>query len=153
MEEFIGIVKEFVNLPPLLCTVIGSACAMVASAFGGFDVGLGMLLSMMALDYLTGMICAAVFHKSPKTENGGLESRAGWKGLVRKGMILLMVVVAQCTEIVSGISLVRDTVVVAYLVNELVSITENMHLMGVPVPKKLQKAIDVLRDKENENGD
>ncbi|MBS5029113.1 MAG: phage holin family protein, partial [Clostridiales bacterium] len=43
----------------------------------------------MALDYLTGMIAAGIFHKSKKSAEGGLESRSGWKGLCRKGISLL----------------------------------------------------------------
>ena len=136
-----------VTIKSVLCTVIGCAGSMIASAFGGWDAGLITLILFMAADYITGLLVAGVFHTSEKTESGGLESRAGWKGLCRKGVTLLIVLVAQRIDIVAGTSVVRDAVVIAYIVNETISITENAGLMGVPVPDKLMAAIDVLQGK------
>lgn len=136
-----------VTIKSVLCTVIGCAGSMIASAFGGWDAGLITLVLFMAIDYITGLMVAGVFHASEKTESGGLESRAGWKGLCRKGVTLLIVLIAQRIDIVAGTSMVRDAVVIAYIVNEAISITENAGLMGVPVPDRLMAAIDVLQGK------
>lgn len=76
-----------------ICTVSGVVGSIIASIFGGWTASLTTLLIFMALDYIAGLICAGVFHKSQKSESGALESRAGWKGLCRKGMILLLVLV------------------------------------------------------------
>lgn len=130
-----------------LCTVIGCVGSLFASAFGGWDAGLITLIVFMSADYITGLLVAGVFHTSEKTESGGLESRAGWKGLCRKGVTLLIVLVAQRIDIVAGTSVVRDATVIAYIVNEAISITENAGLMGVPVPDRLMAAIDVLQGK------
>lgn len=69
-----------------ICTAIGVAGSFIASMFGGWDAALATLVIFMAIDYVTGLIVAGVFHNSGKTENGALESRAGWKGLCRKGV-------------------------------------------------------------------
>lgn len=136
-----------VTIKSVLCTVIGCVGSVIAKAFGGWDAGIMTLLIFMAADYVTGLMVAGVFHASEKTESGGLESRAGWKGLCRKGVTLLIVLVAQRIDIVAGTSMVRDAVVIAYIVNEAISITENAGLMGVPVPDRLMAAIDVLQGK------
>lgn len=67
--------------------VIGIIGATITSLFGGWDTALSTLLIFMAIDYVTGLIVTGVFKKSPKTETGALESRVGYKGLFRKGMI------------------------------------------------------------------
>lgn len=105
------------------------------------------LILCMALDYLTGMLAAGIFHKSKKSAQGGLESRSGWKGLCRKGISLLIVLVAYRIDLIAGTDFICNAVMAAYLVNELLSITENIGLMGVPVPKVLAGAIDLLRQK------
>ena len=77
-----------------ICTIVGVVGSFIASLFGGWDTALVTLMIFMAVDYITGLVVAGVFHKSPKTDGGTLESRAGWKGLCRKGMTLLVVLVA-----------------------------------------------------------
>lgn len=75
--------------------IIGFLGSAAASLFGGWNLALQTLLLCMAADWVTGgILLPAVFRKSPKSENGTLESRAGFKGLCRKGMILLVVLIA-----------------------------------------------------------
>ena len=130
--------------------VIGILGASIASLFGGWDTAMVTLLIFMAIDYISGLIVAAVFKKSPKTETGALESRAGFKGLFRKGMTLLIVLIASRLDLVMHTNFIRDAVVIAYIVNESISIIENAGLMGIPVPKAIIKAIDILKRKEDE---
>ena len=82
---------------------------------------------------------------APKTKTGTLESRAGWKGLCRKGVSLLVVLVACRLDAIIGSSFIRDATVIAFACNETISIIENAGLMGVPVPKVLVEAVDVLK--------
>lgn len=137
-------------------TGIGVVGGFVASLFGGWDAGLVTLIIFMGVDYLTGLIVAGVFHNSEKTETGTLESRAGWKGLCRKGVSLLVVLVACRLDLVIGSNFIRDSVVIAFIANETLSIVENAGLMGIPIPAVIAKAIDVLKkkaeseDKKNE---
>ena len=136
-----------------LCTILGTIGACIASLFGGWDAAIVTLLIFMAVDYVSGLIVAGVFHQSKKTATGALESRVGFKGLCRKGMILLLVLVATRLDISIGTSYIRDGVCIAFIVNELISIIENAGLMGIQIPKALQNAIDILKkegDSENE---
>ena len=130
-----------------ICTAIGVVGSTIASFFGGFDAALITLLIFMGVDYATGLIVAGVFHKSEKTENGALESRAGWKGLCRKGVSLLVVLVACRLDMIMGSNFIRDATVIAFIANETISIIENAGLMGVPIPSVITKAIKVLKKK------
>lgn len=133
-----------------VCTATGVVGSVIASAFGGWDAAMITLISMMVIDYLTGVLVAGVFHNSPKTENGALESKAGWKGLCRKGVTLLIVLVAARLDIILGTEFIRDAVVIGYIANEVISIIENAGLMGVPIPSAIEKAIEVLQSKGEE---
>ena len=135
----------------IILSVIGVFGGAVAALFGGWDAAVATLCIFMAVDYVTGLVVAGVFHKSQKSENGALESRAGWKGLCRKGAILLVVLVAARLDLVLGVNFVRDGVVTAFIANETISIIENAGLMGVPIPAAITKAIDVLNKKEKSN--
>ena len=101
----------------------------------------------MVIDYITGLVVAGVFHKSKKTENGALESKAGFKGLCKKGMILLFVLIGYRLDLAIGTAYIKDAVCIGFMVNELISIIENAGLMGVNVPTPITKAIDILKDK------
>ncbi len=134
-----------------LCTIVGTVGGFIASLFGGWDTALATLLIFMAVDYATGLIVAGVFHKSQKTENGALESRAGWKGLCRKGTSLLVVLVAYRLDLVIGSNFVKDATIIAFIANETISIIENAGLMGAPIPAVIVKAIDVLKQKADDS--
>lgn len=130
-----------------LCATLGAIGAGIASAFGGWSAALTTLIIFMAIDYISGLILAGVFHRSSKTESGALESKAGWKGLCRKGLTLLIVVVASRLDVMLGTTFVKDAVCIAYICNEALSILENAGLMGVPIPKAIKNAIEILKKK------
>lgn len=130
-----------------ICAAVGMIGAAITAIFGGWDTAMISLVIFMAVDYITGLIVAGIFHRSEKTEHGGLESRAGWKGLVRKGVTLLVVLVAYRLDLMLGTSYIKDAVIIAFCANELLSITENAALMGIPVPTPIRKAIELLRAK------
>lgn len=132
-----------------LCTAIGVLGSLIASLFGGWDAAMVTLMVFMAIDYITGLIVAGVFHQSNKSNGGALESGAGWKGLCKKGVSLLIVLVACRLDIVIGSNFIRDAVVIAFIANETISIVENAGLMGVNIPAPIMSAIDVLRNREN----
>lgn len=127
---------------------VTAAGGFLSWLFGGWSTALAVLLVCLALDYATGLIVAGIFHKSPKTANGGLESRAGWKGLLRKVATLLMVAMAHFVDVLLGTVYIRDAVVLAFCVNEMLSLLENFGLMGLPIPKALANAVELLRKKE-----
>lgn len=131
----------------MICTTLGVVGSAIASAFGGWDAGLATLIIFMAVDYLSGLLVAGVFHKSNKTDTGALESKTCWKGLCRKCMTLIFVLVAYRLDLVIGTSYIRDAVIIAFIANELISIVENAGLMGLPMPEVIIKAIDILQKK------
>lgn len=126
---------------------IGTVGSFVASFFGGWTTSLSTLLIFMAIDYMTGLVVAGVFHKSKKTDSGALESRAGFKGLCKKGMILLLVLVGHRLDLATGASYIRDGVCIAFIANETISIFENAGLMGIKIPGVLENAIEILKKK------
>lgn len=134
-----------------ILALTGIAGAFVANAFGGWDASIATLLIFMAIDYITGLIVAAVFHNSPKTEGGALESKAASKGLIRKGMTLLIVLIGARLDLMLGAHYVRDGVVVAFVVNEALSILENAGLMGIDYPEPMKNAIELLRGKNDKD--
>ena len=121
--------------------------AFVSRAFGGWSASLNTLCIFMAIDYVTGLIVALVFNRSPKSEHGGISSGASVSGLFRKGGILAMVFIGARLDILTGSGYIRDGMCIAFIVNELISITENAGLMGIPIPAVLKKVIDVLKEK------
>ena len=136
------------ELKSIILTCIGTIGGGIAALFGGWTSAMTTLIIFMVIDYITGLIVAGVFKKSGKSKSGALESRAGFKGLCRKGMILLILLVACRLDLALGTSYIKDAVCIAFVANETLSIIENAGLMGVPIPAVITKAIDVLKSKE-----
>lgn len=136
-----------------ICTMAGLIGSGIASLFGGWTTGMTTLMICMAVDYTSGLVVAGVFRTSNKTETGALESLAGWKGICRKGMSLLIVLIAYRLDLIIGTSYIRDAVIIGFITNELISIVENAGLMGIPLPAVLTKAIDVLQKKAEKESD
>lgn len=130
-----------------ICAGIGIIGSTIAALFGGWDAALVTLVIFMAVDYITGLLVAGVFHRSGKSESGALESHAGWKGLLKKGVTLLVVLVACQLDLLMGSTFIRDAVIIAFIVNEVISIAENAGLMGIRIPKVITGAIEVLKRK------
>ena len=131
---------KFFTLSSVAC--VGAA---VASLFGGWTGAMTTLVILMLIDYVTGLIVAGVFHASPKSSGGALSSAVGFKGICRKFVILMIVVVACRVDLLLDMSIIRDATCIGFCANELLSITENAGLMGIPLPRKLVEAIEVLR--------
>lgn len=134
-------------MPIKIFILSGVACvgAAIASLLGGWTGAMTTLVILMLIDYVTGVIVAGVFHNSPKCSGGALSSAVGFKGICRKFVILLIVVVACRVDLLLDTNIIRDATCIGFCVNELVSITENAGLMGIPLPRKLVEAIEVLR--------
>lgn len=127
--------------------IIGLIGGAFTTLFGGWTAGMTTLVLFMAIDYVSGLIVAGVFQKSTKSETGALESKAGWKGLARKCMTLLFVLIAYRLDLLLSTNYIRDAVVIGFCANEFVSIVENAGLMGLPLPAPLKRALEVLRNK------
>ena len=131
-----------------LCTAVGMLGAGLAWAFGGWDTALIALLICMGVDYVSGSLVALVFHKSPKTKTGAYNSAYGIKGLCKKGLTLLFVLVAVQIDKILAIDYVRDAVCIGFCTNEIISIVENLGLAGIPMPAIVTKALEQLQKHE-----
>ena len=139
-------------MPIKIFILSGVACvgAAIASLLGGWTGAMTTLVILMFIDYVTGIIVAGVFHNPPNCRGGALSSAVGFTGICRKFVILLIVVVACRVDLLLDTNIIRDATCIGFCANELVSITENAELMGIPLPRKLVEAIEVLRG-DNDN--
>ena len=145
--------EQMTHIKAWVLATVGAVGGAISAAMGGWSQMLTALLIVMGADYLTGLIVAGVFHRSGKSADGSLESRAGFKGLCRKGAMLLVVLLAARLDLVMGAGFIRDGAAMAFLANELLSVVENVGLMGVPIPKVIASAISVLQSKADSAGE
>lgn len=133
-------------------TASGVLGGIVSAIIGGWDLALETLAIIMALDYVTGLIVAGVFHKSPKSEGGALESKAAFKGLCKKAMIIVIVVAFHQADRLTGKTFFRDGACWAFFIAEFISVVENVGLV-YPLPKFITKCLDWFREKGEKLGD
>lgn len=122
-----------------------AALGVVASLiFGGWDLALRILLTLVVIDYITGMTKSGA--------KGELSSSVGWNGLYRKGVIFLVIVLAHQLDLITGTAtpVFRIASTYFYIANEAISITENIAMIGVPLPDFLVKGLKTLKTNVNE---
>lgn len=129
--------------------ILAGIAGAIAGLFGEWTTTLTILVVVMAVDYISGVIVAAC-GRSPKTEAGGLSSKVGFIGIAKKGIIMLLVLLATMLDRAIGneTMVFQTSLVFYYIANEGLSILENAALMGLPFPEKLKKALETLRDKD-----
>ena len=136
--------------------IIKTICAVggaIAGMFGQWPEMLTILVVAMTLDYISGVIVAAS-GKSHKTESGGLSSKVGFVGLAKKGFIMLIVLLATLLDHAIGDSamLFQGAAACYYIANEGLSILENAVLMDLPVPGVIKRALEELKEKNDQEG-
>lgn len=124
----------------------------IAGAMGGWDATLKVLLAMMIVDYVSGLM-VAVMGKSQKTEYGGLSSKVGFIGLMKKGMMLMVVLIATMLDEAMGMVIFRDAACWFYIANEGLSLLENLSLVGVPFPEKIKALLGHKLEESNKPED
>lgn len=128
----------------LIISILGTIASIL---FGGWSMMMQILLILMIMDYLSGITAAAVFKKSKKTKSGKLSSKAGFKGLLKKIFILVICSMSYYMDQLLNMKNVLFTMVVLfYCSNEALSILENAILLEIPIPDKLKKAIESLKE-------
>lgn len=142
--------EQIAGIKAMLCTAIGAVLGWIVNMIGGWSEDLTTLLVFMAVDFLLGLLVAGVWKKSNKSDTGALSSWSAWKGLCRKGASLLVILIAYRLDVTLGVNYIRTAVIIAFIVNEGISILENLGIMGVKYPEALKKALDILTDKSNE---
>ena len=132
-----------------ICTFFGVAGSLITQIFGGWSEDMVTLMIFMAVDFITGLIVAGVFKASGKSETGALNSKASFKGLCKKCVMLLFVLIACRLDVLLGVDYIRTATVIGFILNEAISIVENAGLMGIPLPQIITKAIEILKNKSN----
>ena len=130
--------------------LIGAAAGLL----GGWTMLLTILACFMVIDYVSGLI-VAWRGRSPKSETGGVSSKAGFDGLVRKAFIMLVVLMATLLDraIGNSASVFQTAATTYYIANEGISILENTSLMGVRYPAFILKALEAMREKGDGGGE
>lgn len=138
------------NIKTAICTLIGSVGSLFVQLLGGWDSDMTTLIIFMTADFLMGLIIAAVFRNSPKSVNGAMNSKSCFEGLSRKCMILMFVMIAHRLDVLLDATYIKTATIIGFIVNEAISVIENAGLMGIPLPKTLIRAIDVLKEGEDD---
>ena len=136
--------KEFWNTIQLVFAAVGG---WLGYFLGGCDGLLYALIAFVAIDYITGVMCAI----SDKT----LSSEVGFKGICRKVLIFLLVGIGHIVDaqVIGSGGVLRTAVIFFYLSNEGVSLIENAAHLGLPVPDKLKAVLEQLHDRAEKGGD
>lgn len=125
-----------------ICSILGMLLTYVVYLLGGIDIAMQCLLIAIMLDYLSGMIKAFNLKQ--------LSSKVGFKGIMKKVGVLLIVMLGVLVDRVTGdTGAIRTLVIYYFVANEGLSIIENLSLAGVPIPKGLKKALKALKEKGN----
>lgn len=132
--------------------LLAAAGGAIASFFVTMPPLVWVLIAVMTIDYITGLLCGAM-GKSKKTENGFLASHEAFKGLMKKALILLVVLLASLLDyaVSLGAGVTFEAVMGAtclwFIASEGFSILENVACMGVPVPKILLRVLEIMKEK------
>ena len=127
--------------------LFGFMGSFLTALFGEFTYMLALLLFACVLDLASGLIVAGVFKTSAKTSSGGLSSNTMSKGISKKIMIISLVALGHLLDLALGVNIIMQGIMVTFILNEILSITENMALMGLKIPSVLTKALDILEKK------
>ncbi len=145
---------NFGSVKAIVLTAFGAAGSFIINVLlGGWTEDLLTLIILMGVDFVMGLLIAAVWKKSGKSDSGTLNSISAWKGLIRKGCSLLVVMVAYRLDVTFGVSYIKTAVIMAFIANEGISIVENYGIMGGPMPKVLKRALEVLQEKADGAGE
>ena len=131
-------VKQVISL------VIGALTTGILKVIGEPTQDLKILLLLMVIDLIVGFTVSAVWHKSSKTKSGKVSSKVMFKGIVKKILTLVLVVVAYQIDILLGYDVIRHIAIIAFIVQEIISIIENIAITGIKAPDTITKALDVL---------
>ena len=133
--------EKILEISKYLVALIGTGFTWL---FGAWDLALTILIVFMVFDYITGVLKGYVLKE--------LSSDVGLKGLARKAVILIVLIVAVCLDrlLNTGHWVFRTLVCYFYIANEGLSLIENCAALGAPVPSKITEALEQLKEKKEE---
>lgn len=134
--------------------VAAAVAGAIAGLYGGWSAMLTILVVMMCIDYVTGLLVAWT-GRSTKTENGGLSSKVGFIGIAKKGVIMLIVLLATLLDQAIGNTAMvfQGATVFYYIANEGLSILENADQLGVRTPRFIHDRLEIMRDQNDKPPD
>lgn len=132
------------------CVIMGSIGTFISKALGGWNSSLTTLVIFMLIDYITALI-QAIEGKSLKSENGKLSSSVGFKGIFKKVMILLMVLIGYRIDITFNLTYVKQVITLSYICNEFISIIENLTYIGMDKLPIFDKITTLIKKEVEEN--
>lgn len=131
--------------------IIGFLSTLFYWIFGNWDNLTNTLVFLMVIDYILAVILS-IQNKSQKTATGALNSEIGYKGLISKFVILIVVAIAHRIDtVLSDSDYCRIAVTIGFMLNEVLSIIETIGLMGIKLPTAVTNMVDALRLKSNES--
>lgn len=123
--------------------VLAAFATVLTYIFGAYDSWMSAVISLVIIDYITGVISAAA--------KGSLDSSVGYRGILKKAGIFIMIALGNIIDNVTGASgMVRAAVIAFFCANEGISILENCGSLGIPLPQKLYAILEQIRDKGHE---
>ncbi|WP_455718523.1 phage holin family protein [Anaerosporobacter sp.] len=139
------------KLKELISELIGVTGTAIVRSLGGWSADLQTLITFMVIDFVMGLAVIFIFKKSNAIETEAGENNVCFRPLCKKSVMLLIVLIAYRLDLTLQINYIRTTVIIALIVNELISIIEYAGLMGVKFPKVITNAIDILKKKTEED--
>lgn len=140
-----------IKLKNIVSVTTGAIGSLLINLIGKPTDDLIILLVLMIIDLIVGFLISAIWQKSTKTDSGKLSSSVMFKGIVKKFLTLVIVVIAYQLDILLALNVIRHIVIIAFIVEEILSITENIAITGIKIPTIITKALDVL-EKEVKSG-
>ena len=137
---------EYEKIVLKIWTILSAIGGFLMAQLGGWDKALYALVSLMAVDFILG-IMKGFAGKSDKSESGKLSSEAGRNGLFKKMAMLLCVFIACVLDLFLDSNFIRECVILAFCIPEIVSIIENLQSLGVPIPPVFHKVIELMYSK------
>lgn len=139
-----------IKLKSIVSIVTGTIGSLLINLIGKPTDDLIILIVLMIIDLIVGFLVSAIWQKSSKTDSGKLSSSVMFKGIIKKFFTLVILVMAYQLDILLAMNVIRHIVIIAFIVEEVLSITENIAITGIKIPIIITKALDVL-EKEVKN--
>lgn len=137
------------NIDTLLITgALSTIFGFIISLMGGWSIFLETLFILILLDIITGIL-TCMYKSSHHTRNGKFSSSEFYRGLLKKGMIIIVIIVANRFDLIFNFEYLTNIVIMFFIINEMMSIIENAGLIGLPLPKKLMDVLEVFSEEPN----
>lgn len=128
-----------------------SLTSISVQLFGSFDSSLLTLFILMALDIISGIMAAVYISINSKTSK--ISSTVMWKGLLKKTITIILVIISYRLDILLQVDYIRTSIVIAFIVNEVLSIIENAANMGIKVPQFFTQLLSEVEKNQIKKGE